>query len=442
VHDRAEDSRARPTGTRSRRRWLAAYALILGAAPAYAEPAAEVTRPAVSHLGWTLDFTGFVQADAVVYSQASDDQLDPATSEPLAEEHFGIPRAALRVDAHKGPLAGELELEAFTTRATLPEPTQTSGVRLETAMVSWRDHPYVEVDGGLFRIPFGVGTSTNPRDRLFMELPTFERALFPGDIDAGVMAKGAYGILRYSLAVMNGAPVGDAQWKGKDPSASYDFVGRIGGDWGTRAMWGHPHVTFGVSGLAGRALHPGTPPTKDHIQWVDDNHDGMIQTTELQVIAGTPGEPSVGFDHSGLGVDASFSWCLQWAGRGNAFFEGAIATDLDRGLYYADPIANSRKLRELGYQIGATQHLGPHALAGIRYDRYDADRDAAEQDGTMLVGVHRVFSTWAFLAAALWGNTKLSFEYDHARNPLGRDDSGAPATRGDDRAMFRAQAEF
>jgi hypothetical protein len=298
------------------------------------------------------------------------------------------------------------------------------------------------LSGGLFRIPFGASTPTSPRDRLFLELPTVNRALFPGDIDAGALAHGAYGVARWSVAVMNGAPVGDAQWKGRDPSASYDVVGRVGADWGTRAFWGHPHATFGVSALTGKGFHAGTPPTKDHIQWVDDNHDGMIEQTELQVIPGTPGEPSATFAHSALGVDASFAWCLQWAGGGSAFFEGMIATDLDRGLYYADPIANSRTLRELGYQIGVVQRLGPHALAGIRYDRYDADRDASERLGTTLVATHQVFSTWAFMVTALDGSTKLLVEYDHARNPLGRDDTGAPATREDDRVTLRAQVGF
>jgi hypothetical protein len=396
----------------------------------------------VSHHGWTIDFTGFVQTDAVLWSQASQDQLDPATGEPLAQERFTIPRAALRADGHKGRLGAELELEAFTSRATLPEPTQTSGVRLETAWVSWHEKELLEIRAGVMRVPFGVSTPSSPRDRIFLELPTFSRALFPGDLDGGVTAQGHYGLVRWSLAAMNGALAGDAQWKGKDPSSSYDFVGRVGAEWSTRAFWGHPRVTFGVSALSGRALHPGTGPTKDHIQWVDDNHDGLIQATELQVIAGTPGEPSVGFDHRGVGLDASFSWCLVWAGRGTAFAEGAIATDLDRGLYVADPIANSRKLRELGYTVGAVQHLGPHALAGVRYDRYDADRDAAEQEGITLVGVHRVFSTWSFLAATTWDNTRVTLEYDRGRNPLGRDDSGAPATREDDRLTVRAQVGF
>jgi hypothetical protein len=402
----------------------------------------------VSHDGWTIDLTGYVQVDATLYSQASQDQVDP-NGAPLAQEHFSIPRASLRSDAHKGALAGELELEAYTSRATVPEPTQTSGVRLETAHVSWRPSELVEVLGGLFRVPFGASTPTSPRDRLFLELPTVNRALFPGDIDGGVMARGAYGLARWSVAMMNGALVGDAQWKGVDPSASYDFVGRVGMDWSTRAFWGHPSLVAGVSAVTGSSLHPGTPPTKDHLSWVDYNHDGMIESNELTLIPGTPGEPSVPFDHKGLGADAAVGWCLEWAGTGKAFFEGMLGTDLDRGLYVADPAksvadptVSGRQLRELGYQIGVLQQLGPHALAGVRYDMYNADRDASKQLGITSVGTHEVWSTWAFLAATTWSNVRLSFEYDHAKNPLGLDMTGAPATRGDDRAVIRAQAEF
>ena len=54
------------------------------------------------------------------------------------------------------------------------------------------------------------------------------------------LLRGGYGIARWSLAMMNGAPMGDAQWKGRDPSSSYDlgttgapggnvFVGNSGG---------------------------------------------------------------------------------------------------------------------------------------------------------------------------------------------------------------------
>jgi len=302
--------------------------------------------------------------------------------------------------------------------------------------------PLAAVDAGLMLIPFGAEVPTNVRYRTFMEQPTFLRALFPGDNDAGVVLHGGYEFARWSIAAMNGAPVQDAQWKGTDPSASYDLIARAGGDLPLRMLPGRPHIVFGVSALTGSSLHPGTAPTKDQIEWVDENHDGIVQTTELHVSPGRPGEPSQAFHHAGLGADASVEWCLRWAGAGQAFFEGAIASNLDRGVVYADPIAASRDLRELGFAAGVVQHLTPAALAAVRYDRYDADRDANQQSGTTLVGVDKVFATWAFLAAGIVGSTRLSVEYDHVKNPLGLSDSGVRITRADDRVVVRAQAEL
>src|SRR5262249_46456662 len=235
--------------------------VLFAATAAHADDESIVSlRPTVSRLGWTIDFTGYVQADWVMFSQASQNELDPSTNEPLNEEHFGIPRASLRADAHSGPFVGEFELEGFTTRATLPRQTQVEGVRIDTAWISWHHRDLVEVVGGLFRAPFGAQTPTSPRDRPFLELPTASRALFPGGIDAGLMARGAWGFARWSVAAMNGAPVGDAQWKGRDPISSYDFVLRVGAD---VPLPYRGRVVAGVSALAGAGLHPGTPPTKD-----------------------------------------------------------------------------------------------------------------------------------------------------------------------------------
>jgi len=75
--------------------------------------------------------------------------------------------------------------------------------------------------------------------------------------------------------------------------------------------------------------------------------DGLVQPTEIQVIPGHRASrrsvPSLR-DRRGCARQL----VLQWAGAGEAFFEGAIATNLDRGVYYADPVASSRDLRELG----------------------------------------------------------------------------------------------
>jgi len=299
--------------------------------------------------------------------------------------------------------------------------------------------PLVAVTAGLFPIPFGVETPSLPRNRPFLEQPTWVRALFPGNIDAGVMAHGSFGLLRYSLAVMNGAPVGDTQWHGVDPTSSYDFLGRVGAE---IAAPRELLVQFGVSGLSGTALHPGIAPTKDQLVWNDENGDGTVQPSELEEIPGSPGEPSQTFHHNGFGADLSVHYCLCVLGKGVVFAEGAIATDLDRGVLYADPVANARELRELGYTVGFVQNVRERADFGVRYDYYNGDRDAHQTLGVAIVNTHEVFSTLSFMVAGIWHGMRLTAQYDRNRNPFGRGDDGAPITREADQFALRMQVGF
>jgi hypothetical protein len=385
--------------------------------------------------GWQVDLTGYVQVDSIAWSQASQDELDPATGKPLDEQRFVIPRGRLRAEARKDALSGALEFDGNTI--------DTATARILSAQVGWRypdkGAPLVALTAGLFKIPFGVEVPASERDKAFLEAPAFARALFPGSYDAGVMVQGSYGLARWSIAMMNGSPVGDAQWKGRDPTSSYDVVGRVG------AVVAGPRkllVEAGVSALAGTGLHAGTPPTKDQIQWVDENGDGIVQITEIHNIPGSPGEPSQTYSRNALGVDAQVHWCFCVIGNGTAFFEGVLAQNLDRGLVYADPIATSRDLRHLGFAIGFVQELGTYALVGARYDRYDADRDASQQAGVMLVGVDKVFSTLSVMATGHWHDARLLVQYDRQRNPFGRADDGTPTTRAADRVTVRAQVGF
>ena len=394
-----------------------------------------------SKLGWQVDLDALVQIDAVPYSQASIDDLDPATHEPLNAKTVDVRRALLRAQGHKDQVFAALELEA----SNVAGPTS----RLLGAVVGWslpglepRDPPLLTLTTGLILIPFGTEVPTNVRDKTFLELPTWATAMFPGSYDGGVSARGAFHAARWVVALMDGAPSGDAQWKGRDPTASYDLIARLGGAIDLPTLAGRPAIDFGVSALTGTGLHPGTAPTKDQIQWVDEDGNGIVSITEIHVISGSPGSPSLTFKHSALGADAAVRWCLQELGRGTAFGELAIGTNLDRGVLYADPIQTLRNMRELGFTAGVLQDATPWAQVGVRYDRYDADRDAQQQDGVSVVRTHVVFSTLAVLAAARWGTSKLILEYDHRHNPLGRDDTGAPATRADDRLALRAEAKF
>jgi hypothetical protein len=148
------------------------------------------------------------------------------------------------------------------------------------------------------------------------------------------------------------------------------------------------------------------------------------------------------FHHDALGGDLAIHWCLCKLGEGALTFEAALATNLDRAVIYADPVRSSRQLRELGYAIGVVQALGPYVVAGVRYDRYDADRDAADQAGVNYVRVHATFSTLAVMAAVRSGTKRLTVEYDHNQNPLGLDAAGAPSTSERDRLTVRGQVEF
>lgn len=410
-------------------------AAVAASTAAVAQPTAETTAATGSDDKPALALTGWAQVDSVAWSQDSEDQLDPATGDPLNQERFLVRRARVRASAERGPWSGAVEIDGNTVDGAT--------ARLLAAEVAWRapTGPDVELElaGGLFKIPFGAEVPLPDRRRDFFEPSRAARALFPGNYDAGVEARGAWRFLRWTIAAMNGAPVADAQFTGRDPSHSFDFLGRVGVELGG-CGWS---VAAGFSALTGRGFSPGEPPTKDEIQWVDLNEDGLVGPLEITVIPGDPGLAASTFPHKALGFDAKVRWYAKWIGWGEAIAEIVGATNLDRGLYVADPQTFSRDLRELGWHVGAVQSVTDHALVGVRLDRYQPDRDAYEVEGTMLVGTDPTWTTLAVLAGYRRGDdSRVVVEYDHERNPLGRADDGSPTTRAADRVTVRAQVGF
>ncbi len=381
-----------------------------------------------------MNFSGLAQIDAIAWSQASQDELAPSSGEPLNQTRLMIRRARLRADASHGAWGAAVEFDGNTIQGA-------ANARLLAANVQWtlRRPFWLRLAAGLLRTPFGADVPTPDRDKFLLESPTMSRALFPGFFDAGVMAAGGWRYMRWSLGVMNGAPVGDAQFHGRDPSHSVDVVANLGADVSIE-----PRLRFvgGVSVLQGRGFSPGTPPTKDALQWVDGNNDGIVQTTELQVIPGGPGSPSATFARRALGLNFAVHWCLCRLGEGSAFGEVTIAQNLDRGVEYADPVAAGRTLRELGGYLGVVQHLGSIIMVGARYDRYQPDRDRNGVLGANRVLVNPVYSTWGLMVAANVSGLRFTAQYDHERNPLGRADDGSVTSRADDRLTLRAQAGF
>lgn len=391
--------------------------------------------------GFALRLSGFVQADAYLYrqdSQDADDQLDNATGQPLNETRFLIRRARLRLQAQTRYLGALIEVDGATVQSA-----QTRLLGAE-AWAQWRAAdaavPYVHAALGLFKIPFGREVLQYDPERLFAERSRVVQALFPGEYDLGARVQGGWRFMRYALAVMNGSPAGDQMFALRDPNRSKDVMGRLGVD---ARLGGRGQLRAGASGLYGTGFSPGSPATKDTLSFRDDNEDGLVQQSEIIAVRGQAAVPSQNFTRDALGLDLELTLRVPVVGELQLAGEIIWARNLDRGIAPADPIGAGRDLRELGYYVGVTQQLTPYAQVGLRFDSYDPDADRQEQLGVQAVPVSAAYATLTAAAAALHPRYgRLSIEYQHNRNALGRSASGFPTTLGRDAVLARAQVTF
>jgi hypothetical protein len=88
------------------------------------------------------------------------------------------------------------------------------------------------------------------------------------------------------------------------------------------------------------------------------------------------------------------------------------------------------------------QEVTRWAIVGARYDRYDPDADASEQRGIARVPRDSAYSTLAVTGAVRFPPGRLTFEYDHNTNALGRTAGGVPTSLADDAFTLRAQVTF
>ena len=167
-----------------------------------------------------------------------------------------------------------------------------------------------------------------------------------------------------------------------------------------------------------------------------------MQATEIQVIPGSSATPSQQFHRFALGGDARLA--LRFAPHAELVIRAEIvrASNLDRGIEPADPIGAGYDLREFGWYLGATQEITAFGLVGVRYDRYNPDQDASEQQADQVVPRDRSYSTLALLAMLRYDDARLAVEYDINRNPLGRAANGAPTNLKSNALTVRAQVRF
>lgn len=400
---------------------------------------------------------GFAHLDWVVGRESSRDELDPSTGEPLNENRFVLARARARVEAERGAFGGRVELDANTARGPALRPFEANlswrwprsrpfaapdtGLRGDAAAPdpSGGEGPMVMVTAGLFRVPFGFDTSESATARPWLERSTASRALFAGARDLGVGLDASWRFLRAAVALQNGEPLDAPRFGGRDPTRAKDVAGRVGVDAevapGVRARGG-------VSWLAGRGLSPGAGATKDALNWVDGNENGLVEASELSALPGAPARPSRAFGRSALGADVRVRVEVPALGPLVLRAEVVRAENLDRGLEPADPVGAGRDLRELGFNLGASQDVGPHVQIALRYDAYDPDADARRQAGVSVVPADPGYATWALAAAVRFEPVRLLWQYDRQRNPLGRSPGGAPTTLRDDAVTLRGEARF
>ncbi|MBX3226755.1 MAG: hypothetical protein KIT84_38950 [Labilithrix sp.] len=428
-----------------------------------------VAAPRTAAAEGPLVVSGYVHTDWVVHRESSVDELSP-DGQPLNEDRFLLRRARLRGERDSGYFHGAFELDANTIQgiqvrpvnaeasfkwpptrayARTPwalDPTGTTrpigGEITDVPLTEKSDTqgPWFMVTAGLFRTPFGFEVQESERQRPFLERATVSNALFPQSFDLGLRIVGGYRAMRWSFAAMNGEPLGARAFPGRDPNESKDLVFRVGG---TSDFFEWLKIEGGVSGLSGRGFHRGAPATADQIQWQDANNDRAVNTVgEIVVVPGAPSTPSQGFKRFAVGADLRASIAVPVLGALDLRAEIVRSSNLDRGFVVSDPIATTRDLRQTGYYLGVSQELTRYAVVGVRYDAYDPDADAREQEPFRVVPRDTSVTTWSFNATGRLGAGRLIAQYDHRTNTLGRDAAGRPTTLADDSFTLRAEVRF
>ncbi len=426
-------------------------ALGIGVACALAlvTPASRAAEPAASPgpLG-PVRLSGLVQADWTVLRESSEDEVTP-DGEPLNEDRFLVRRARLRATAEHGLVHGALEMEANTVlqpevrpvnaEASLKWPAERPAYDPTLDQRHVKSPVWLMVTAGLIPTPFGFEAGEGAIRRPYLEATTMTQAFFPGLFDLGARIMGGFSFVSYALGIMNGEPIGQRLFAARDPNKNKDLVFRVGG---AGEVAPGVRIDLGMSGLTGRGFRRGRPATTDQIAWRDLDEDGVVDPIELQPLPGSPAEPSASYKRFAIGGDLRVF--VQVPVLGELAIRGEVvrASNLDRGLFVADPIAAGYDVRELGWYIGATQEITRWAQAGVRHDRYQPDEDAREREPFAVVPRDLSMSTWSLFAAGRVPHGRLVAQLDLRRNALGRDASGAPTTLADDSFTVRFEARF
>jgi hypothetical protein len=126
------------------------------------------------------------------------------------------------------------------------------------------------------------------------------------------------------------------------------------------------------------------------------------------------------------------------------FGEAYVASDMDRGLYVADPnTAAGIHTRELGYYAAVLQDVGTRAMLGFRTELYDPNADYLEKQAGSIVPLKQVIRVHSPMVAwTVDARTRLVFQYDFIRDKFGRSPTGLPVDLKNDTWTLRLQVQL
>ena len=369
--------------------------------------------------------------------QDSQDQLFQGGA-PMNKNRFSIRRARVGLTGDWEYAAIALQVDANTTNGPQVD------LRKAEASLQYRPDrskpPIVMATLGQFDTPFGYELVESPHTRWFMERSTASQAFWPGEPDLGVRFAGALGFFRWTIALLNGEPLGEkSPYVLEDPNSAKDAVFRFGFD---AKPVENVQAAGGVSALRGTGFHPGTDATKSTIQWTDMNGDSMIEPIEEGAILGQAATPSQNFERWAVGADLRTNVRTP-LGVTKVYGEFMLGSNMDRGLYVADPTLTKIDQRELGFYAGLTQEIDRYGIIGFRFDYYNPNFDALDSRAGQLIPFSEAIKTYSPLVGlVLPERARLLFEYDIVKDALARSAAGVPTDLKNNVWTLRLQVEL
>jgi hypothetical protein len=383
-----------------------------------------------------ITFGGYLQGQYESH-QDSTDQLFQGGA-PMNKDRFSIRRARLNATGEWQYAAFAVEIDANTTNGPQVD------LRKAEASLQYRPDrtkpPIVIGTVGQFDTPFGYELVESPRTRWFFERSQLSRAFWPGEPDLGVRLAGALGFFRWTIAGINGEPLGESTpYTLQDPNAAKDVVFRFGFDALPRDDF---HIAGGVSAIRGKGFHAGTDATKSTLTWSDVNGNGRVDQTELSPIVGRAATPSQNFDRWAAGADLRAELRTP-IGVTKIYGEFVIAANMDRSLYVADPVATGVDQRELGFYAGVVQEICRYGVVGFRFDYYDPNSDVFDKRRGRNLPFSEAVKTYSpLVGVSLPDRARLLFEYDVIRDAMGRTITGVPTDLKNNTWAVRLQVQL